>query len=115
MCILTGFTLTLSRHLPTACGGIGDIIGIGAGPIMDGIGGGMVSTSVGEVSMRVGLDGMVPVGDGTILIMVQAGVGIILIIAIGDHAIRILHDVPLECEVVEEFHAIHRARGLQVA
>lgn len=87
------FMRTLFLRSATAYGGTGDITGVGAGLTTDGIGVGMVSTSVGEVSMRVGLDGMVPVGDGTILIMVQSGVGIILIIAIGDHAIRIPHDV----------------------
>ena len=58
-------------------------ITIGVGPIMDGTGVGIASTSVGEAFMPVGVVGMVPVGVGiTIIIPV-----------IGDRETRILHEV----------------------
>ena len=76
----------LSRHSPIACGGIGVMAGItiGVGPIMDGTGVGIASTSVGEAFMPVGVVGMVPVG---------VGITIIIIPVIGDRETRILHEV----------------------
>ena len=114
MCTPMDFMHTLSRHSPTACGGIGAMAGIGAGLITDGIGVGMASTLVGADSMPAGAVGTVPAGVGITLTMVPIGVGIIttIIPVIGGRVTPIPHDV-LSVYAEEGFHAIHRARVLQ--
>ena len=109
-----GFMHTLSRHSPTACGGIGAMVGIGAGLITDGIGAGMASTLVGVDSMSVGAVGTVPIGVGTIImVMIGVGITITIIPVIGDRVIHIPHVALSVYAVAEELHAILQARVQQ--
>lgn len=85
MCMTTGFMLTCSPPIPTACGGTGVSElsdGRGAGLIIQPIGAGLVITAIGDG------DGLIMLGVGTITGTMI--LGIITMDGLGDHLLPVI-------------------------